>query len=327
MRRPRRNVFLAFSEEDRKRRVFRRLLEDLRPHFGPASGSRLWADTDETMIREDVPLRMMGVIAEPDFIILVLSRRSAQSPWARHEFRLGYEAQRRREDFRFLPVVIDRTELPDFVAAAPFVDLAKDYAHGLSRILQAVNPPAGESIVSFDVGRVRDDSTIIGVSSFLSDRLVEHFRRYPEELKRIDRRKFEELVAELFDAFGYNVELTKRTRDGGRDIIAVESRIVQVKYLIECKRPDSGGYVGVRPVRELLGVKSDERATKAILATTAYFSSDALLFFDRHRWELEPKDFRGLIDWIDKYLSLKRVNLGHGFSPNPITAADGWRRR
>ena len=149
--------------------------------------------------------------------------------------------------------------------------------------------------------------------------MIEHFRRHPEELKRIDRRKFEELVAELFDTFGYDVQLTKRTRDGGRDIIAVENRIVQAKYLIECKRPDPGGYVGVRPVRELLGVKSDEKATKAILATTAYFSPDAMLFFDRNRWELEPRDFKGLMSWIDTYLSRKRVALGHGILPNPRT--------
>jgi HJR/Mrr/RecB family endonuclease len=37
----------------------------------------------------------------------------------------------------------------------------------------------------------------------------------------LNRRLFEEFVAELFHEFGYEVELTKRTRDGGRDVIAI----------------------------------------------------------------------------------------------------------
>ena len=78
----------------------------------------------------------------------------------------------------------------------------------------------------------------------------------------MNRRGFEELVAELFGGFGYEVELTKQTRDGGRDIVAIKRGEVQVKYLIECKRPDPGGHVGVGPARELLGVLTDEKAQR-----------------------------------------------------------------
>ena len=56
-----------------------------------------------------------------------------------------------------------------------------------------------------------------------------------------------------------------------------------MKYLIECKRPNHGNLIGVRPVRELLGVKYDEKATKAILATTTSFTPDAKLYFERNR--------------------------------------------
>jgi len=99
--------------------------------------------------------------------------------------------------------------------------------------------------------------------------------------------------------------LTKQTHDGGRDIIAVKRAEVQVQYLIECRRPDPGGYVGVSPVRELLGVKTDERATKGILATTAYFSKDARLLFEKHKWELELKEYEDLREWIQFYLKIK----------------------
>lgn len=121
----------------------------------------------------------------------------------------------------------------------------------------------------------------------------------------MEHRAFERLVAELFDGFGYDVELTKRTRDGGKDIIAVKKREVDVRLLIECRRPDAGKHVPVHFVRELLGVKVHERATKGILATTSYFTKDAKELFDQHRWELEPRDRDGIREWMEMYLRLK----------------------
>jgi len=162
--------------------------------------------------------------------------------------------------------------------------------------------------VQFDLERKINGKTIIECSALVGQEFVEFFNKYPNELKIMDRRKFEELVAELFGGFGYDVELTKKTRDAGRDIIAVKRKEVQVKYLIECKRPDPGGYVGVRPVRELLGVRQDEEATKAILATTAYFSKDAKLLFERHPWILELKEYDDLIKWIDLYMRIMRTD-------------------
>ncbi len=54
----------------------------------------------------------------------------------------------------------------------------------------------------------------------------------------------------------------------------------------------------MRFVRALYGVKLDDNATKAFLATTSSFSRDALIFFSRHRWELEGRDFEGVARWI-----------------------------
>ncbi len=148
------------------------------------------------------------------------------------------------------------------------------------------------------------EKPIIAVSNFLEPELVKFFHKHPEQLKTIDRRKFEEFVAELMQGLGFTVELTAQTRDGGKDIIAISRRTVHVKYLIECKRPNPGNPVGVAPVRALLGVKDLEKATKAILATTSYFSPDALEIFKQREWELEARDFDGLQEWIRAYLSL-----------------------
>lgn len=155
----------------------------------------------------------------------------------------------------------------------------------------------------FKLEKPEKGQSIVVVSDLVGNKLIEYYHQKPEELKSINRRKFEELVAELFHGFGFDVELTQQTRDGGKDIVAVRQQLINEKYLIECKRPDPGGYVGVNPVRELLGVKSIESATKAILVTTAHFSKDAELLFEKKQWELEGKDFNGLWEWIEQYRS------------------------
>jgi len=130
--------------------------------------------------------------------------------------------------------------------------------------------------------------------------LIEYFAERPDELKRIDRRLFEELTADVFRRFRYDVELTKATRDGGYDVLAVVPSDRSLRYLVECKRPDLGNKIGVRPVRELVGVRNIEKATAAILVTTAEFTPDARAISGRCNWDLELRDFDGLMDWLKR---------------------------
>ena len=158
----------------------------------------------------------------------------------------------------------------------------------------------------FDLNLSYSGKTIIEVSRCVDDRLIEYFQKHPEELKKMDRRLFEELVAEIFRGFGCEIEMTKQTRDCGKDIIAIKRDEVESKYLIECKRPDPGGYVNVRAVRELYGVKTSEKATKGIIVTTAYLSPDAKSFIQENRWELEGKEYEDIKQWLAEYSRLQK---------------------
>lgn len=46
----------------------------------------------------------------------------------------------------------------------------------------------------------------------------------PNRLYGLSPREFEEVIAELFQRWGYAVELTPQTRDGGRDVLAKRFR-------------------------------------------------------------------------------------------------------
>ncbi len=233
-------------------------------------------------------------------LVFMVSTGTSRDPWFHREFPRFYSAHAQRDHVPIIPVRLDDVPLPPAMATIPTIDLFADYHAGFRALILLLGSKGEDLLAALP----EPDTAVLRIAERVSHDLVLRFREHPDELRSIDRRLFEEMIAYLFRRFGYVVELTQRTRDGGRDVIAVRTQIVSVKYLIECKRPDPGGYVGVRPVRELYGVLKDEGATKGLLVTTARFSPDALSFFERHRWELEPKDFAGLMNWIDQYRRL-----------------------
>lgn len=134
----------------------------------------------------------------------------------------------------------------------------------------------------------------------------------PSILKQIpttDWRVFEEIVAEVFRGFGYKVVLTKKTKDGGKDIIALqkdENGKVE-KILIECKHWKDK--VDVKPVREIIGVAvtEEELPTGVILATTNKFTSDAkkVKINPNISVKLDLKEYNDILNWIEDYNAIQ----------------------
>src|SRR5215813_1437134 len=145
-----------------------------------------------------------------------------------------------------------------------------------------------------------EGSNIIGIKVELNEKFVEYFRRYPDRLSRLSPRQFEELIAELFEGFGFDVELTKQTRDGGKDIVAVKHNSTRDKYLIECKRYAQKRRVGIDVVQRLYGVVKLESACKGIVVTTSKFSAPANQIITAN-WELEGADLDDITRWLEAY--------------------------
>lgn len=124
---------------------------------------------------------------------------------------------------------------------------------------------------------------------------------------KISTREFEEIIAEIFKSQGYEVTLTKRTRDGGKDIIAIHRNELglETSYFIECKRHALDSKVDVSIVREVYGVHSSLNGpNKSIIATTSTFTPDALKFAGnnlRSRWDMALKDINDVLAWIRNY--------------------------
>lgn len=150
-----------------------------------------------------------------------------------------------------------------------------------------------------------DTSTILQITPEIDARLVDYFRRFPQRLFSLDPREFEELIAELWAGFGFTVEMTARTRDGGRDVIAIKQEPALVKYLIECKRYSKTKRVGVSVVRQLHGVIVHDGASKGIVATTSRFTGPAIEYMKATPWVLEGCDYAGIVRWLHMYQETK----------------------
>ncbi|MDE1237172.1 restriction endonuclease [Vibrio aestuarianus] len=125
----------------------------------------------------------------------------------------------------------------------------------------------------------------------------------PELIDNISPREFENFVAELFRQQGFKVEVTQRTRDGGRDIIAIRSELdLNVKYIIECKKYCHTNKVGVELVRQLYGVQQAESANKSVLVTTSSFTQGAIDFANQHntKWHMDLKSYSDLLSWVKR---------------------------
>lgn len=140
------------------------------------------------------------------------------------------------------------------------------------------------------------------VITTIDEQIKTYFKNNPEKMYNLSPRKFEELVAAILKDIGFDVELTKATRDGGRDIIAyVRNSVCSYLTHIECKRYAPDNKVGVGIIREVMGVHQIRQATKSIIVTTGFFSKDAMKEAENVKNQLDLKDFNDLKEWLQKY--------------------------
>lgn len=124
----------------------------------------------------------------------------------------------------------------------------------------------------------------------------------PADLFRFskDPRAFEEFIAETYRRDGYKVELTPRSGDGGKDIVATREGFGAVKILDQAKAFSRGNLVTSEDARALLGVLfMDPSASKAVLTTSSDFAPGAQKEFANYApTRLELRRGIDLIQWV-----------------------------
>ncbi|SBT04764.1 Restriction endonuclease [Candidatus Propionivibrio aalborgensis] len=95
-----------------------------------------------------------------------------------------------------------------------------------------------------------------------------------ELIREIEWKRFEDLCQKFYEAKGIRCETTPLGPDGGIDIRIYQDESGNATSIVQCKAWGAR-YVGVQPVRELLGVMTHEKIEKAFFMTSGRFSDDA----------------------------------------------------
>lgn len=138
------------------------------------------------------------------------------------------------------------------------------------------------------------------------DEIIRLISRDPEEIYKIDPRKFEELIAGAYEREGIydEVILTPPSGDKGRDVIATKHGVGSIRIFDQVKRYKISRPVTAEEVRALVGVITmASNVSKGVITTTSTFAPTLLDDEDirrlvPHRLELKPRDV--LLPWLDK---------------------------
>ncbi len=137
--------------------------------------------------------------------------------------------------------------------------------------------------------------------------LIESLKKQPAHLQNLTPREFEVLLADLLNDMGWEVELTKQTRDGGADILAyLNTEVGRLLCLVEAKHYREDRKVGVDLVRTLYGTLCDAQANSAMLVTSSSFTSDAKTFQHKHQYQLTLREYADVVEWIMKFGNKKK---------------------
>ncbi len=179
-------------------------------------------------------------------------------------------------------------EIP--ILEKPFPRFGKD---GKSDFIQIIK----DKISSYrtDYSWKQEEKPLIEELCLVQQNLLAVLEKNPEHFYILSPFKFEEIVAELLNKYGFDIEMTGKTWDEGIDFFAIKYDVVRSIYVVQCKRYKRERRVGISEVRELFGVKNDFGSTMALMATTSFYTKPSKIFEEKHKWEIELKDYDDLV--------------------------------
>jgi restriction system protein len=132
----------------------------------------------------------------------------------------------------------------------------------------------------------------------------------PRLIYELDPRKWEELIAGAWKKEGYDVILTPRSGDRGRDVIATLHGAGRVRLFDQVKRYSPDRLVTADEVRSMIGVLTTEgNVSKGLITTTSHFApgiekDPRIQSLIPHRLELKPRE--PLLAWLEELANVPR---------------------
>ena len=132
-----------------------------------------------------------------------------------------------------------------------------------------------------------------------NEELIALLASQPDLMYGLHPRKFEEVVARLFEKQGFRVTLTPASKDGGFDFFAeLKTSMTSLLVMAECKRYSRDRKVGIEVVRGLHSVMETNKANKALVITSSFFTSGAIEYQRVLGAKMGLNDYNDLVVWL-----------------------------
>lgn len=287
-------VFLSHSSEDTE--FARRLVDDLKNHNWDAR-------TFEDIVTPDIPLspteidsRIVRAIQTDSFYIPILTPAALASNWFKQEIEIAINSEESGSLTSIVPALGEECILPDILGLRTPCDFTASYNAGFESLLEKLSVPA----IHPDRPPRSEPLNVPNIQALSRELQSRHGDTY-----RLSPARFEELIGQVLESYGYRVELSTRTIDGGIDLFVVGTKDWNdYRLFFECKRYTQGQRIGIEPVVSLREV-GDFGSNRRSLVSTTFLDAEMhkcdgqrFRHLARSRWDLSYADYSTVLKWL-----------------------------
>ena len=124
-------AFLSYSSKDSA--FVSKLATDLR-----TAGIGVWFDQWEIHVGESIIEKIQQGINENDFLIVVLSPRSVESPWVKRELNAATVSEIEARRVAVLPIVVEDCAIPALFREKRYADFRSSYNDGFQQLVRSI---------------------------------------------------------------------------------------------------------------------------------------------------------------------------------------------
>jgi hypothetical protein len=132
-------VFISYSHQDKV--VVEKIISRLK-----IEGHDIWVDSIKLRPGDNFSRKIEEGLEQADALIVVISYNSFRSKWVQAEFSAIALQQISKRERRIIPVKIDRSEVPGYLADRIYLDLSENFEAGLERLIELLRVTTPESL-------------------------------------------------------------------------------------------------------------------------------------------------------------------------------------
>lgn len=126
-------IFVSYSMQDKK--IVMRIVDQL-----ISDGHEVWFDSFQIRPGDNIQRKIDEGLGAAQALIVVVSENSFKSQWVQREFAAIALDDISKRERRIIPVRIDKSPVPSYLADRQYLDLSDDFDAGLTRLSAALLP-------------------------------------------------------------------------------------------------------------------------------------------------------------------------------------------